>query len=128
MDSREVAYGVIGCILILLAGTVVGGLAMPRGTSQYSGYVVDVEVDKGIPPTTQIHVKTHPRSSASEMFCLTGTDEDRHSQRSFAALENRSEVTITYDRPIYVSITDCQRGTSIVRSLSINGSESRARS
>jgi hypothetical protein len=91
------------------------GFGSMRGESTYTGYVVDAEIDKGlIFRTSTVHMKTHPRSSAVEEFCLpTGEFEEEAEQ----ALQDQEPVSVTYSRPLWVNPMTCDGGLSIVQSF-----------
>lgn len=87
-----------------------------RGESTYTGYVVDTEIDKGlIFRTSQVKMKTHPRSSAVEAFCLP-TEE--FEEQAIQSLQDQEPVTVTYSRPLWVNPMQCDGGLSIVKSFS----------
>ncbi|WP_276273626.1 hypothetical protein [Haloarcula litorea] len=77
--------------------------------------MVDTEIDKGfIFRTSQVHLKTHPRSSAVEEFCLVS---DKQEQKAEQYLRNQQKVTVTYSRPLWVSPFTCDAQLSIVKSF-----------
>lgn len=86
-----------------------------RGESTYTGYVVDTEIDRGIVfRTSQVYLKTHPRSSAVEAFCLNSDDLEQKAQDY---LNDEQKVTVTYSRPLWVNPMNCEGGLSIVQSF-----------
>ena len=86
-----------------------------RGESTYTGYVVDTEIDKGIAfRTSQVHLKTHPRSSSVEEFCLTNETLEQNAQQY---LEEEQKITVTYSRPLWVNPFTCEGGLSVVKSF-----------
>ena len=72
-------------------------------------------MDKGlIFRTSQVHLKTHPRSSAVEEFCLVNEQQE---QKAEEYLRNQQKVTVTYSRPFWVNPFTCEGGLSIVKSF-----------
>lgn len=113
----SVAFILFIVVVALAAAGHHAGVDTPRGESEYTGYVVDVEHNKGLVlKTTQVHMKTQPRSSSKETFCVMDKKTD-HLQALRNALTNQSRVTISYSRPVYVSRFNCNPGLSIVRNV-----------
>jgi len=123
MDRKEIAiYAII--VLVALPIMYVGsGLGQARAPSEYTGYVVDVEEDRGPPffRTTQVHMKTHPQSSTTETFCVTGNTAGTLNQ-AYESMQNQTRATVAYERPWYVSPRECESGTSIAQNISLGGS------
>ncbi len=91
------------------------GFGSARGQSTYTGYVVDAEIDKGLLfRTSTVHLKTHPRASAVEEFCLP-TDEFEKQASTY--LQDQQRVKVTYSRPYWVHPMTCSGGLSLVRSF-----------
>jgi len=103
-------------LAVLFVGAVAVGVDAPRGESTYTGVVVDVEVEKGIPATTQAHLKTDPQASSSESFCVL-PDNDEHLETLRTAARNGSRVTVTYERPLFVPFWTCERGLSYITEM-----------
>lgn len=105
-------------IAVVLIGAFVFtsmGFGSARGESTYTGYVVDTEIDKGlIFRTSQVHLKTHPRSSSGEEFCLT---TEQHEQEAKEYLQNQQKVTVTYSRPLWVSPFSCEAQLSVLQNF-----------
>lgn len=77
--------------------------------------MVDTEIDKGLVfRTSQVHLKTHPRSSTVEEFCLPTTDLEQQAQ---GYLTQEQKVTVTYSRPLWVNPMTCDGGLSLVKSF-----------
>ena len=96
------------------------GMATPRSESTYTGYVVDVEYEKGLLfKNTQIHLKTHPRSSAVENFCVIIPEDEQFVQTARDALIDQQRVAVTYERPFYVNPGQCAGGSSLVKDIEV---------
>lgn len=119
----------LGIVVLFLAVFVVipgllgfMGISSMRAESTYTGYVVDVEHDKGVLfRTSQIHLKTHPRSSAVEEFCIHPSNEKEQLEKARQYLQQGEKVDVTYHRPLYVSHWQCEAGLSLVDSLDSSG-------
>ncbi|WP_042666111.1 hypothetical protein [Haloferax sp. ATB1] len=122
-DTGAIAAGLAVLFVLLftiaLPVSYAAGVGSARAPSDYGGYVVDVEEDRGmLLRTTQIKMKTHPRSSSVETFCVVdGDDEKLATARS--ALRNESRVTVEYHRPLWVPPWECQPGTSLVDDVEV---------
>lgn len=120
-DGTKILLAAVVVIVAFGVGmTVLAGLSSQRGESTYTGQVVDVEVEKGVVfQTTQGKLKTHRRSSTVETFCVHPSNHDDQVPKLKQALERGDRVRITYSRPLYVSIWDCEAGTSIIRDVEV---------
>lgn len=127
----EAGMIVAGLLAALLALSVVltliwipiSGLGQVRHESQYTGEVVDIENQKGmIMQTTQVHMKTNPRASSHETFCVHPDNREQLDPLR-SALRDSERVTITYSRPLYVAPWTCKSGTSIIREIDRSGNE-----
>lgn len=115
---------------LIAAAVVIGGLILffmlpgvgtPRGESQYTGVVVDTEYESGfVFKNTIIHLKTNPRSSESETFCIAIPDDQAMYEQLNDALRNGTRVTVTYSRGIVENPFDCMMDHSLVRSVEVN--------
>lgn len=107
-------------ITAVIVGGLLAGLAPPTEESTYTGYVVDAEVDRGfIFRTTTIHMKTHPRSSVLERFCVLESNENSQLDQLRQSLYDQTRLRITYTRPAYVGIWDCNAHTTIIENIEI---------
>lgn len=96
------------------------GIGSQRGESQYTGYVVDVVDDKGIVfKPSWVNVKTHPRSSSHEQFCILTEDKDDFLPVLRDALHEGHRVSITYERPLWVDPKECDQTHSIVTGVTV---------
>lgn len=101
-------------VLVLLIALSVAGFGTPRGQSQYTGVVSDVEIDKGLLfKTSQARVKTSAESSTFEDFCIP----DAYEQRLRDLARSQEKVTIAYSRPMFVPKWRCQGGLSIIQDV-----------
>lgn len=76
---------------------------------------MDAELDKGMLfRTSTVHLKTHPRSSVVEEFCLP-TDELERKASTY--LQEQQRVEVTYSRPYWVNPKTCNGGISLVQSF-----------
>lgn len=107
---------VLGLIAIsMITGYL--GIGEPRGDSTYTGTVVDVEHNRGfIFRTSQVMVKTDQRSSVAEEFCLP-TEEKVQKAKEF--LSSGDQITVQYNRPLYVNPFTCDSSLSVVRSMEV---------
>lgn len=121
---------ILGVSALLVVATVIGtvgymaGFDTVRHESDYSGHAVDLEVEKGLVfQTTQVHMKTNPRSSEHETFCV---HPDNHGQldQIRTAVSNGHRMTVSYYRPLWVSPFDCEQGTSVITNVEIHEEES----
>lgn len=122
MVSGRLVYSVVSVVLIavIIVGWAAFGISQVRSPSVYTGQVVDIEVDKGILfRTSQVHLKTHLRSSDSQTFCIHPDNQDEQVQILRDALRNESRVSIEYSRPLWVPINDCDVGLSIVGRIEV---------
>lgn len=116
--KSQIITGLVAAAIIIAAIGAFIGFGTPRGQSQYTGHVVDVEHDKGIVlPTTQVHMKTNPRSSSKETFCVMDEQNPEHLERLRGAARNNSRVTVTYSRPLFVWRGKCDTGLSVVKNV-----------
>lgn len=111
-----------GVIFVLFVGgsIIVGGVGDQRATSQYTGEVVDLENERGVLlRTTQVHLKTDAQASSSETFCVIDENRDEQLPVLRDAARNGHTVTVTYERPLYVPLWECEKDTSIIRDVEI---------
>lgn len=111
---------VIGLAIIALIAVAFAmpGTGTPRESSTYTGYVVDVEYEKGyIFENTKVLMKTHPRSSEHEEFCVIVPDDREIVETARTALVNQTRVTVEYSRPLYVNPMHCFYDHSLVRTM-----------
>lgn len=107
-------------ITLVVSGVLISGFGSSRAESQYTGQVVDIENEKGVVlQTTQANLKTNPRSSEHETFCIH-PDNREQLQPLRESLRNGQRVTITYDRPLYVPVWTCKGGTSIITDIEVS--------
>lgn len=105
-------------VVLWAALMAVLGLSTVRGQSDYTGYVVDMEYEKGIVfKTTQVKMKTHPRSSEHETFCVKVPDNGHQVDALREALAEQRRIRVEYSRPLYVPVWECDTGLSIVRDI-----------
>lgn len=124
-DAKFILFfiGALAVLSLLFTGFVVliGGISDYRAPSDYTGQVVDLEVERGLVfQTTQAHLKTHRRSSEAETFCVHPSNHDEQLPQLREALQNGSRVTVTYSRPRYIPIWECESGTSIIREVEVH--------
>ena len=122
MGRKEIGgLAVVGVVAIVVIGAVLffaTGIGSVRGESTYSGEVVDLENQKGmIVQTSQVHMKTDATSSSSETFCVHPDNREQMDTLRQAASSGQ-QITVTYERPLYVSPMECEGGTSIVKNIS----------
>lgn len=114
----EVVLAIAAIIFIGLLIYGMMGISTSRAESQYTGHVVDVVEDKGIIfRPSWINMKTDPRSSDIQQFCIHPDDEDELLDDMYSAMESGDRYTITYSRPLWVSPHDCAGGQAIVHSI-----------
>lgn len=122
-DRFDLISIVIGGIMIVVLLVAIGGglgFAEPRGESTYTGVVVDFENERGIPfETTQAHLKTNPESSNKETFCVHPENRDRQVEVLRDAARSGDVVSVTYSRPLFVPVWDCEADTSIIRDIAV---------
>lgn len=111
----------VACIVVFsLFAFVLSGTGSMRSQSTYTGYTVDVVEDKGlIFRPTWVNVKTHPRSSSHERFCILPRDEAAHLPTFRQALRDGARVEITYHRPLWVYPGDCSSDMAIVDDVTV---------
>lgn len=106
--------------LVLVGGMILAGylgVGEPRGESTYTGYVVDVEHDRGyIFRTSQLMIKTDTESSIAETFCLN-SEQDVENAKTY--LEDQEKIQVEYSRPLWVNPFQCQSGLSIVNNMEL---------
>lgn len=118
MKHRDIAIAITAIIVVALLAYGVMGLASSRGESEYTGHVVDVVEDKGVVfRPTWANMKTSPRSSDIQQYCIHPDDEERLEEEFYAAMEGGERVTVTYSRPLWVSPSECPQDTSIIRDI-----------
>lgn len=122
MEKRTIGIYALVALVVLPLCYVGMGLGTARAPSEYTGYVVDVEEDRGPPllRTTQLKVKTHPRSSTTETFCVA-QDSEVVLETAYDAMGNQTRVTIDYERPFFVPRQQCQPQTSLVQNITLSG-------
>lgn len=113
---------VTAVLCIILVGAFIfamtPGAGTPRGESQYTGVVVDTEYESGlIFKNTIVHLKTNPRSSESEKFCVAIPEDSGLYDDLNEALRNGTRVTVTYSRGYYESPSTCFSDHSMVRAV-----------
>jgi hypothetical protein len=59
-------------------------------------------------------LKTHPRSSAVEEFCLTNNKMEKQAKQF---LRDEQKITVTYSRPLWVNPFKCEATLSIAKSF-----------
>lgn len=114
---------VVGIAAILVAAAVLTyaiiGIGSARAQSEYTGHVVDVVEDKGlIFRPSWVNMKTDPRSSDIQRFCIHPRDEERLLPKFYDAMESGDRHTITYSRPVWVSPQDCPSNAAIISDIS----------
>lgn len=113
-----------GILLLALFFHAIGGVSSARAESEYTGHVVDVVEDKGIVyRPSWVNMKTSPRSSDIQQYCIHPDDEARLLPKFYEAMEGGYRVTVTYSRPVWVSPFDCPSGTSIIQDIRRAGGE-----
>lgn len=114
-DPWMILGGLFLAFVVISAVGGITGLGTPRGESVYTGYVVDVEDDKGlIFRTSQALVKTDQESSVAEQFCL---DDESDVEAAKEFLQNGEKVDIEYSRGVWVNPFDCQSELSVTNSI-----------
>lgn len=124
----KVAKGFAALVVIMVVGSGCYGFlgaGVPRSESTYTGYVVDVEYEKGILfKNTKLLMKTHPRSSAVEQFCVKIPQDKQIYEKGRQALINQERVTIEYERNFWENPEHCMADASIVQDITVVGNTS----
>jgi len=122
----KLAAGAVVVLLVLAAmGYGVAGLGVKRGQSEYTGHVVDVVEDRGVVFTPSwANMKTSPRSSDIQSFCITPAREDELVPKFYEAMKDGGRYTVTYERPLWVSPSTCRNEDAIVTDIQpVNSTE-----
>lgn len=107
--------------VLIIALLMTPGIGTPRDTSEYTGYVVDTEYEKGfIFANTKVHLKTNPRSSEHETFCVAVPADEAQFRELQDAAVNQQRVTVTYERGIYEDPFDCFYDDSMVVDIQVH--------
>lgn len=128
-STKSTIMGVLTVVIILslIAGVIVlfNGLGSKRGQSQYTGHVVDVAEDKGVVFTPDWAVmKTDPRSSDKQTFCIRPEDGSELLPQFYSAMESGDRFTVTYHRPLFVWPDTCRSQDAIVTDIrAVNASQ-----
>lgn len=102
---------------LFYAGNGVGEI---RGESQYTGHVIDVVEDKGlIFRPNWINMKTNPRSSDIQSYCIRPSDENSLLPQMYEAMEQGHRVTVSYSRPLWVNPHTCRSSDAILHSVEV---------
>lgn len=126
MSKKELAkniafWGVIILVSVLILSVIIYGalgVGERRGQSQYTGHVVDVVEDKGlILQPTWTNMKTDPRSSDIQSYCITPDREDELLPKFYNAMEDGDRYTVTYHRPLWVNPNHCDSGDAIITDI-----------
>lgn len=97
------------------------GFGYPRSESEYTGFILDTEVESGIIfKNTHIHVKTSPRSSQSEDFYLRMPQDSEMLEKAQRALQEQRRVTITYERGLFENPTDAFDDHSVATHIELH--------
>lgn len=121
--AEKISFVAMAAFVLIVVALIIGmffGLGTARAPSDYSGHVVDVELDKGMVfRTSQAHLKTHRRSSEGEVFCIPQEREDELGDKLRTAMREGHRVTIEYSRPYIVSPWHCDATTSVIRDIEV---------
>lgn len=122
MSKGGTALGIaiLAVVLLVVGAGIYGsmGLGQQRAESQYTGHVVDVVEDKGyILTPTWVNMKTDPRSSDQQSYCIKPEDQDELLPKFYAAMESGDRYTVTYERPLWVSPNHCKDGDAIITGI-----------
>jgi len=97
------------------------GFGKPRSSSEYTGYVLDTEIESGlIFRNTHIHVKTSPRSSQSEDFYLRMPSEQELLDKAQKALREQRRVTVYYERSLFENPFDAYGSHSVLTDIELH--------
>lgn len=117
--TAVLTFVIIAGVIAVLA--LMPGIGTPRDTSEYTGYAVDTEYEKGLIFTnTKVHLKTNPRSSEHETFCVAIPEDEDTFRTLQKAARNGQRVTVTYERGIYESPHDCYNDSSMVVDITVH--------
>lgn len=127
--KRLSVWLVVALVLIaLIVGSVylVKGFGEKRGQSEYTGHVVDVVEDKGVIfSPTWVNMKTNPRSSDIQSYCILPSDEEELLPKFYTAMEDGDRYTVEYQRPLYVNPHQCRNSDAIITDIrAVNQTES----
>ena len=112
---KKAALGLVGVIVLALIVYGFLGLGSARAESQYTGVVVDVVEDKGIVfRPSWVNMKPNARSSDIQEYCIHPQRSEGLTDRLYSASEQGVRVTVTYERPLWVSPAQCEPGQPIL--------------
>ena len=113
MQRRKLIAGTAAFGTATLAGCL--GIGTPRGNSEYTGYVVDTEYERGlIFRNTTIHVKTDPKSGTGETFKIRIPEDRDLFEIAQEALSTGRRVRVFYKRGLFENPFDAFSNDSIV--------------
>lgn len=113
--AKIVALCIVVTVVLLAIIVALTGFGSIRGQSEYTGHVVDVVEDKGVVfRPTWVNMKTDPRSSDIQQYCVLPDDEREILPEFYDAMESGDRVTVTYERPLWVNPNDCNGSQSII--------------
>lgn len=120
-EDLKVVAAILGVVLLGALGFYgLAGLGDQRAESEYTGHVIDVVEDKGVIfRPSWVNMKTNPRSSDVQKYCIHPSDEDELLPEFYEAMEQGHRVTVTYSRPLWVSPNDCPSGTAIIQDIRV---------
>jgi len=118
IKAGAVIVGGLVAVVLLIAVMVFAtmGLGTPVGESTYTGQIVNAQSDKGMVfKVDTVTARTGDDASVDEEFCVLEESLLEDSKRFVGTGER---VEIAYERPLWLSPTDCESGSVIMSDVS----------